>query len=231
MRQASWTRSYLAPTRTGGETRHALPLEVLSEILSGRTGRLERALATSEGPATSVGAGYDSSAIDPSTFNFYGSPRPGIDLAALEAAIDKQIAALLKDGVTEAEVTRAKTSLIAGATYARDSAASGARLFGAGLVAGLTIEQIEAWPDLVRAVTVADVNLAARAVQHESDHLDGVLFIDRMTETARRELDPVINDFEAQFRRWQAEGRYPSDEILKRDLLQLEPKPPAASPK
>ena len=74
-------------------------------------------------------------------------------------------------------------------------------------------------------------DLAARAVQHESDHLDGVLFIDRMTETARRELDPVINDFEAQFRRWQAEGRYPSDEILKRDLLQLEPKPPAASPK
>ena len=71
--------------------------------------------------------------------------------------------------------------------------------------------------------------LAARAVQHESDHLDGVLFIDRMTESARRELDPVISDFETQFRRWQAEGRYPSDEILKRELLQLEPKPPVAS--
>jgi peptide deformylase len=72
-------------------------------------------------------------------------------------------------------------------------------------------------------------DLAARAVQHESDHLDGVLFIDRMTETARRELDPVINDFDAQFRRWQSEGRYVSDEILKRELLQLEPKPPVAS--
>ena len=71
--------------------------------------------------------------------------------------------------------------------------------------------------------------LAARAVQHESDHLDGVLFIDRMTESARRELDPVISDFETQFRRWQAEGRYPSDEILKRELLKLEPKPPVAS--
>jgi peptide deformylase len=72
-------------------------------------------------------------------------------------------------------------------------------------------------------------DLAARAVQHESDHLDGVLFIDRMTETARRELDPVINDFDAQFRRWQSEGRYVSDEILKRELFQLEPKPPVAS--
>src|SRR5262249_55063946 len=32
-------------------------------------------------------------------------------------------------------------------------------------------------------------DLAARAVQHETDHLDGVLFTDRMTEAARRELD------------------------------------------
>ncbi len=69
--------------------------------------------------------------------------------------------------------------------------------------------------------------LAARAVQHECDHLEGVLFIDRMTETARRELDPVIGDFETQFRRWQSEGRYVSDDELKRELLRLEPKPPA----
>lgn len=71
-------------------------------------------------------------------------------------------------------------------------------------------------------------DLAARAVQHESDHLDGVLFIDRMTETARRELDPVITDFDAQFRRWQTEGRFASDELLRRELMNLEPKPPAA---
>jgi peptide deformylase len=68
--------------------------------------------------------------------------------------------------------------------------------------------------------------LAARAVQHESDHLDGVLYIDRMSDTVRRELDPVINDFEAQFRRWQSEGKFPSDELIKRELLNLEPKPP-----
>lgn len=69
--------------------------------------------------------------------------------------------------------------------------------------------------------------LAARAVQHESDHLDGVLFIDRLSETGRRELNPVIDDFEAQFRRWQSDGRYASDELLKRELRSLEPKPPA----
>jgi len=74
-------------------------------------------------------------------------------------------------------------------------------------------------------------DLAARAVQHESDHLDGVLFIDRMTETAGRELQPVVSDFETQFRRWQSEGRYPSDEILKRELLEMETKPPLIAKK
>ena len=73
--------------------------------------------------------------------------------------------------------------------------------------------------------------LAARAVQHECDHLDGVLFIDRMPEVGRRELDPVVSDFETQFRRWQAEGRFASDEVLKQELVKLEPKPPSASKK
>lgn len=60
--------------------------------------------------------------------------------------------------------------------------------------------------------------LAARAVQHENDHLDGVLFIDRMTETARREVEGVVGDFDAQFRRQQAEGKFPSDEEIKKIL-------------
>jgi peptide deformylase len=62
--------------------------------------------------------------------------------------------------------------------------------------------------------------LAARAVQHESDHLDGVLFIDRMTDVARRNVEAVVADFEAQFRRKQAEGRYPSDEEIRRKLAE-----------
>ena len=73
--------------------------------------------------------------------------------------------------------------------------------------------------------------LAARAVQHETDHLDGVLFVDRLTEESRRELEPVISDFEAQFRRWQAEGRFPSDEVAKQHLLELESKSPLGSQK
>ncbi|HEY4261049.1 MAG TPA: peptide deformylase [Schlesneria sp.] len=66
--------------------------------------------------------------------------------------------------------------------------------------------------------------LAARAVQHETDHLDGVLFIDRLTDTSARELAPVIAGFEAQYRRWQSEGRFPPDEVVRQELARLEPK-------
>jgi peptide deformylase len=66
-------------------------------------------------------------------------------------------------------------------------------------------------------------DLEARVVQHENDHIDGVLFIDRMTEVARRELDPRIADFEAQFRRQQASGTIPPDDAIERTLRSLEP--------
>jgi peptide deformylase len=65
-------------------------------------------------------------------------------------------------------------------------------------------------------------DLEARVVQHENDHIDGILFIDRMTEAARRELDPRIADFEVQFRRQQATGSIPPDDELERELRRLD---------
>ena len=50
----------------------------------------------------------------------------------------------------------------------------------------------------------------ARAVQHEYDHLQGVLFIDRMTETARREVDPELRPLRRRVRAWlESEGLKP----------------------
>ncbi len=65
--------------------------------------------------------------------------------------------------------------------------------------------------------------LASRAIQHETDHLDGVLFTDRMSEAGRRELDPMLSDFDALFRRQQEQGKYPPDEEIKQQLQQLVP--------
>jgi peptide deformylase len=71
-------------------------------------------------------------------------------------------------------------------------------------------------------LTVDD--LGARAVQHETDHIDGVMFTDRMSESDQREVSSVLSDFEMHFRRQQQLGKYPSDEQIREELRRLEPK-------
>jgi peptide deformylase len=43
-------------------------------------------------------------------------------------------------------------------------------------------------------VTIEGSELLARAIQHETDHLDGVLFIDRLDDEARRAAKKAIRE-------------------------------------
>ena len=70
-------------------------------------------------------------------------------------------------------------------------------------------------------MTLSD--LQGRAVQHEYDHLDGVLFVDRMSESARREVEPTLEIFESHFRRQQAANKIPRDEEIQQRLRELQP--------
>ena len=76
-------------------------------------------------------------------------------------------------------------------------------------------------------LTVDD--LASRAIQHETDHLDGILFPDRMTDLSRKELLGSISEMETYFRRQQELGNVPSDDELKARLQSLEQKGIVAS--
>ncbi|MBX3437559.1 MAG: peptide deformylase [Planctomycetaceae bacterium] len=74
-------------------------------------------------------------------------------------------------------------------------------------------------------------DLPARVVQHELDHVDGVLFIDRVSESAQRAMAPKLADFDAEFRREQSAGHIASDDQLRAELqaeairLTQEPQP------
>lgn len=63
--------------------------------------------------------------------------------------------------------------------------------------------------------------LAARAVQHENDHIEGVLFIDRMTEPERLKVQPVVDDFVYQHTSAQKTGKLEADEQLTHALEAL----------
>ncbi len=176
VRQVEWNRGYLAPSQSAGAREHAFPLQVLAEIVGGgTTSRLYRSLVIERKVATSAGAWYDDVSLDRSRFAFYATPSPGVDVTVLEAAIDDEIARLLADGVTAEEVERIKRRMIAETTYARDSLYRAARAFGSALTSGLTVEDVEAWPERIGAVTAEQVNAAARAVLKPETSVTGVL--------------------------------------------------------
>jgi peptide deformylase len=65
-------------------------------------------------------------------------------------------------------------------------------------------------------------DLEARLVQHETDHLDGKLFIDYFGVIARMSSRGMLADFEKQYRRAQERQEIPSDAQIERILKELE---------
>ncbi|MBM3580549.1 MAG: insulinase family protein [Alphaproteobacteria bacterium] len=174
--QPSWSRSWLAPSLLWGAKEHAYALEVLAEILGGGgTSRLYQALVLDAGIADGAGAFYDSSTRGPSRFGFYASPRREVAPEKVEQAVEAEIAKILANGVDPDEVARAKTRMKAAALLARDSLDTGAQTLGAALALGLTVEDVESWPERIDAVTRDQVNAAARFVLAGSGHVTGRL--------------------------------------------------------
>lgn len=175
VRQPEWTRSYLAPSHDGGDGEHAYPLSVLAEILGGSTGRIYRSLVVERKLAAFTSVYYDETTLDPSRFIFRAVPLPGVALEELEAAMGAEIAKLLSEGVSEDEVARAKKRMVAQAIYTSDSLYGMGRVFGTALTAGLTVEDVETWPDRIAEVTVERVNAAARVVLRPGASVTGYL--------------------------------------------------------
>lgn len=164
VREASLLRSWVAPSLTWGEARHAYALDVLAHLLGGGPGsRMHRALVEG-GIAVSAGAFYDADDLGPSTVGLFGTPRRDATPARLESAAEDEVMRLLDGGATEAEVERSKRQITAGALLALDGIGAAPRYFGPALAIGLPMEAVEFWPARIRAVTAAEVNAAARAV-------------------------------------------------------------------
>ncbi len=71
-------------------------------------------------------------------------------------------------------------------------------------------------------VTMELDGLFARAVQHEIDHLDGILFIDRLSQTGDIAVKEALLEFEEQFAGHRQRGEIPDDETIAKRLAELE---------
>ncbi|NLF72303.1 MAG: peptide deformylase [Candidatus Anammoximicrobium sp.] len=64
--------------------------------------------------------------------------------------------------------------------------------------------------------------MLARVIQHEYDHLDGTVFVDRMTPTARAKAQPMLDEFELGLRALRQTGAVPGDDVIASRLAQWE---------
>ena len=71
-------------------------------------------------------------------------------------------------------------------------------------------------------ITLDTDELLARVVQHETDHLDGVLFVDRMSETARSEVSEALGEFETVYQSRRTTGEISDDASIAQRLAEWE---------
>jgi peptide deformylase len=64
--------------------------------------------------------------------------------------------------------------------------------------------------------------LLARIVQHETDHLDGQLFIDRLTPLQRADIQHSLEEFEIDYESKRNVGEAPTDEQVAAHIAELE---------
>jgi zinc protease len=184
--QPSLQRMYLVPSYTTAKPGDAEALDVLAHILGrGSNSRLYQSLVVDQALAVSAGAGYEGTSLDQTKLRVYGSPKPGTSLAQFEDAMDAVLAEVVEKGITNAELDRSKNRMIADAVYAQDSQGTLARWYGAALTTGSTVEQVQSWPDRIRAVTAEQVHDAARRWLDKRRSVTGYLIKDAQTVEKR----------------------------------------------
>ena len=158
-------RSYLAPERDSGDQDRAAALTLLADVLGGsQTSVLVQKLQFDDPQAVYVSASYSGVSLDRTTFDLVIVPAEGVSLQQAEAALDAAVADFIETGVDAEQLERIKGQYRASQIYARDSVTGLAQSYGRALTSGLTIADVQDWPDILQSITADDIIAAARDV-------------------------------------------------------------------
>lgn len=162
VQQPLWVKVRLVPSEVQ-DYKTALAFSVLCEVLSGNSStKLYQEFVVRRKKAIDVTLSYDGDARGQGSLWVYATPADGVNLKILEKEINEYFDELIAHGLTDLEVADAKTRLIDGSLYARDSVAGPAMVIGQGLASGLSLDQIEHWPRDISNINSRDVNLVLK---------------------------------------------------------------------
>lgn len=168
-------RMYLAPERDSGAQEDAAALVYLAELLGGSsfTSAFGRALQFDTQTAIYSNAGYSGSSLDDTSFRLSVVPADGVSLSEAEAAMDQVIADFLDAPIDPADLDRIRSQIRASDIFARDDVQGLARRYGAALSQGLTVADVQAWPDILQAVTEDQIKAVATRVLNRDQAVTG----------------------------------------------------------
>lgn len=136
--------AYHAPVlRDAAKDWEPYALQILVGILDGNeSARLNKQLVRDSRIASQAGAGYDAIERGPGMLLIDGTPSDGKTVAELETAIREQLDKIKSEGITQEELQRVKSQIIAGQVFGLDS------MFGQAMQIGRTENAGFSWRDL-----------------------------------------------------------------------------------
>lgn len=176
-------RAYIAPERDPGDQEKAAALTLLAEILGGgTTSFLTEKLQFDTQVATYTAAFYRGGSLDDASFGMVVVPSSGVSLQDAEDALDAALAEFISGSVDQEQLERIKRQMRAEQIYARDDASAVANRYGRALAVGLTVEDVQQWPDILEAVTGDDIMAAAAGVLQRRGSVTGWLMKEEATQ-------------------------------------------------
>jgi len=148
---------------------------LLSILVDGDSSRLHRLLVEEEQLAISIG-GFQFEGFDPGLVYFYATLPPGGDLGTLETRIIEELERITGDGVSDAELDKARNIVLA--DFWRTMATISGKASGLGEAAVFlgSYEQLFDLPDKIEAVSAEDLKAAAASVFRRGNATIGALY-------------------------------------------------------
>jgi zinc protease len=158
-RQPEIDLSYPVPPGNTPEEYATIELSVI--LGRGNSSRMYQHLVEDQQLASTVSASAPMT-IGPGRLDISANPRPGVKVEELEKGVDEEIATIAKNGVTAAELAKAKKQLLSQFIEPKRSSLYTAVMIGDDAVKFNDPNLINTMPDKENAVTVDEVNAAAK---------------------------------------------------------------------
>ena len=172
------TLAWKVPKLSGDDLNNIEPyaLDVLSAVLDGHpNSRLNKIMVHDSRIADHVSASYDLSSRGPQLFLIEGSPAKGRTVDELERVFKKILMDIRQYGVTDAELNRIKSQILAAQIYKRDSVFGQAMEIGSIEMDGISWKNLDHILEMTQKVNSKDIQAVVEKYLIDDDLTVAVL--------------------------------------------------------